>query len=88
MKSLSISHEELSSEIDLLNSALSGKPDMVPAGYKTVSQLANQWGLSYSHCSRRLREGVIAGIVSVKKFRVHNGQRGLYPVPHYRLNIK
>lgn len=71
-----------------LQEALSGEPDKVPNYYKTVSQLAGQWGLSYSHCSRRLREGVSAGLVSVKKFRVHNGQRGLYPVPHYKLNIK
>jgi DNA-binding Lrp family transcriptional regulator len=52
-------------------------------GWSSARQLAKEWGVSVAHASRRLRDGVEAGAIERRAFRVTTG-RGLYPVPHYR----
>lgn len=63
-------------------------PDIVPPGYHTANDLADKLGKNRNSINRQLGELVKAGRAEVKKFRVMNGQRGLYPTPHYRLVAK
>jgi hypothetical protein len=60
-------------------------PDEVPPGWFTAAQLSEKVGMSYDWAGRRVGALVKAGKVEVKKFRIPSGQRGIYPVAHYRL---
>jgi hypothetical protein len=60
-------------------------PDKVPPGWLTAVELADLLGKNRDSISRSISVGVRAGRIEMKKFRVVNGQRGLYPTPHYRL---
>ena len=60
-------------------------PDEVPPGWFTAAQLSEKVGMSYDWAGRRVSALVKAGRVEVKKFRVQSGQRGIYPIAHYRL---
>lgn len=68
--------------------ATQGQPDTVPAGWLTAVQLAAKLGKNRDSLSRSLSQSVREGRVEMKRFRVVNGQRGLYPTPHYRLLAK
>ena len=70
--------------LDQIKAAISGKPDVVPKGFKTAVQWAKEWGMSPSTAARTLSKGVRAGLVKVLKLRAETG-RGIFPVPHYGL---
>lgn len=61
------------------------EPDVVPAGWLTTVQLGQKLGKNRSTVAALLFAACRAGRVEVKNFRVPSGQRGVYPVPHYRL---
>lgn len=61
------------------------EPDVVPAGWLTAVQLGQMLGKDRSTVTALLSAACRAGRAEVKKFRVPSGQRGIYPVPHYRL---
>ena len=67
-----------------LRDAVKGCTDVVPEGWKTVQQLADEWQFSVSHTSRLITMGVRKGLIEVKRFRITNGNRGVFPVQHYR----
>jgi len=67
-----------------LRDALKGHQEEVPDGWKTVQQLADEWQFSVSHTSRLITMGVRKGLIEVKRFRITNGNRGVFPVQHYR----
>lgn len=67
-----------------LRDALKGREDVVPEGWKTVHQLADEWQFSVSHTSRLITMGVRKGFVEARRFRIINGNRGVFPVQHYR----
>lgn len=68
----------------LIRNAVGNKPETVPPGWRTARDLAEQWGIQIGQTLKHLREGMAAGVIEFRKFRVENGQRGVYPVPHYR----
>ncbi len=74
--------------LSLLQKALSGQPDAIPKGFKTAQQWADKWNIPLSSTEKKLRQASRRGLVEVKKIRIDNGLRGLYPVPHYKLNLK
>lgn len=61
------------------------EPDVVPAGWLTAVQLGQMLGKDRSTVTALLSAACRAGRAEVKKFRVPSGQRGIYPVPHYKL---
>lgn len=58
--------------------------DEVPAGWFTVSQLADQIGKSICITSEKVRKMMKNGLVERKDFTIQLEQRAR-PVPHYRL---
>jgi hypothetical protein len=67
-----------------LRDALKCRHEEVPDGWKTVHQLAEEWGFSVSHASRLITMGVRKGLIECRRFRITNGNRGVFPVQHYR----
>lgn len=61
------------------------EPDSVPPGWLTAIELGKLLGKDRSTVTALLSAACRAGRAEVKKFRVPSGQRGIYPVPHYRL---
>lgn len=61
-----------------------GIPESVPAGFLTVSQLAQLWKKTPNTTLVTLKK--MGNRVEIKKFTVRTGtRRGVYPVDHYRL---
>lgn len=58
--------------------------DAVPAGYKTASQWAKVFGLGPARTTILLRQGVENRVMTSRVFRIVNGNRGIYPVLHYK----
>lgn len=65
-------------------SAPSVAPELVPAGWFTVAQLAEKFNRSICNTSERVRRRVAAGKVEKKMFRIQLAKK-VRPVPHYRL---
>lgn len=61
------------------------EPDTVPPGWMTAAALGKLLSKNVSTITGLLQTAIKEGRAEVKKFRVPAGQRGLYPVPHYRL---
>jgi len=59
--------------------------DVVPPGWFTPAQLAEKLGMTSERMKRRITELMKLGKCETQKFRVSNGGRGVYPLPHYRL---
>jgi hypothetical protein len=59
--------------------------DEVPPGWFTRAQISESLGKNRSTVARRMQDAVIEGRAEVKIFRIASGQRGIYPVPHYRI---
>jgi predicted transcriptional regulator len=68
----------------VLSMASARTPDVVPAGYKTIDQLAAETGASITTTRTRIRAAVKAGAVECQKFNVQSGQK-TYPTSHYRI---
>ena len=66
-----------------LKDAIACQPEQVPKGWKTMAQLASEWGTSVSHAIRLIRKGIDLGTVEQRRFRIQNGRRGVYPTWHY-----
>lgn len=66
-----------------LKEAIACQPETVPKGWKTMTQLAAEWGTSVSHAIRLIRKGIDIGTIEQRKFRIQNGRRGVYPTWHY-----
>ena len=74
--------------LEMLQNALAGQPDKIPSGFKTKYQWAEEWNVKPKRALEKITAGIRAGLVERKKFRIINGALGLYPVPHYKLNLK
>lgn len=69
-----------------LQRELNGEPDVVPAGWMTTEQWSVECGNKSVQATRRtIQAAVKAGRMESQKFRIQNGERGLYPAPHYRI---
>jgi hypothetical protein len=60
-------------------------PDKVPPGWHTAVQLSEMLGKNRDSINRNISAGLRSGRIEMQKFRIPNGQRGLYPTPHYKL---
>jgi hypothetical protein len=60
-------------------------PDKVPPGWHTAVQLSEMLGKNRDSINRNISAGLRSARIEMQKFRIPNGQRGLYPTPHYRL---
>ena len=74
--------------LDTLREAASSNVDKVPDGWKTVTQIANEAGMSISRVRAIVSELVNKKKVLYKRFRVASDRRGPYPVWHYLLKDK
>lgn len=61
------------------------QPDKIPEGWFTVNDIAKATNVSNTTASRHARLLVANGKAERKSFRLRNGERGVYPVPHFRL---
>jgi len=59
--------------------------DVVPPGWFTPAQLADKLGMTPDRMKRQITELMRLDKCETKKFRIENGGRGVYPLPHYRL---
>jgi len=59
--------------------------DTVPPGWFTRAEISESLGKNRSTVARRMQDAVIEGRAEVKIFRIASGQRGIYPVPHYKI---
>ena len=59
--------------------------DVVAPGWFTPAQLADKLGMTPDRMKRQITELMRLGKCETKKFRINNGGRGVYPLPHYRL---
>jgi hypothetical protein len=60
------------------------KPDKVPLGWYTRSELEREWNLSRDYAGRLIKDAIFDGRCEVQKFSVLTDMRGIYPTPHYR----
>jgi hypothetical protein len=58
--------------------------DKIPAGWLTCAELADKLGKTKDTVSGQLSVAVRAGRAEMQKYRVMTN-RGVYPIPHYRL---
>jgi hypothetical protein len=61
------------------------KFDEVPPGWFTRAQISDSLGKTRSTIARRMHDALREGRAEVKVFRIASGQRGIYPVPHYKI---
>lgn len=73
--------KEFGQELGKYNPA---QAETVPAGWYTMSELADEIGISYSNARRRISFMLKEGRVEKKVFRIML-ERQVRPVPHYRL---
>lgn len=59
--------------------------DEVPPGWFTRAEISDRLGKTRSTIARRMQDALRSGRAEVKTFHIASGQRGIYPVPHYRL---
>jgi hypothetical protein len=59
--------------------------DEVPPGWFTRAEISDRLGKNRSTIARRMQDALREGRAEVKVFRIASGQRGIYPVPHYRI---
>jgi len=57
----------------------------VPPGWFTRAQISESLGKTRSTIARQMQDAVLTGRAEVKIFRIASGQRGIYPVPHYKI---
>ena len=67
-----------------LRDELKGREETIPDGWKKSTQFAEDWGFSMSHTNRLITMGVKKGLIEVRRFRISNGSRGIFPINHYR----
>lgn len=66
-----------------LSDAIAGKPDVVPKGYKTTQQWANEWGISRPHANKLICAGVSQGIMGKKTLRTRRDDGRVIGTLHY-----
>jgi len=59
--------------------------DTVPPGWFTRAQISESLGKNRSTIARKMQDAVLTGRAEVRIFRIASGQRGIYPVPHYKI---
>ena len=68
----------------VLSAASTRTPDVVPKGFKTIDQIAEETGSSITTTRKNVRAAVKAGAVECQRFNIGAGQK-IYPTTHYRI---
>ena len=74
----------MSEWMELLDSTMTTKPDVVPDGFYTSGQLCEMLGKSQAQTFKRIRFLMDEGRIERKKFRI-NCQKYIRCVGHYRI---
>lgn len=69
----------------LLGRMRDGGVDTVPAGWKTVTQLAMEWQISVPTARHHLKRLLAAELVEDRSYRIPSGNMAVASVQHYRL---
>jgi predicted transcriptional regulator len=59
-------------------------PDIVPAGFATIEQIAEETGKSVTTSRQSMKAAIKSGVVEAQKFLVAVGHK-TYPTTHYRI---
>jgi predicted transcriptional regulator len=70
--------------LTVLAQANAKTPDVVPPGYSTIEQIAEETGKSVTTSRQNMKAALKAGVVESKKFLVAVGLK-TYPTTHYRI---
>lgn len=70
--------------LTILSAANAKTPDVVPAGFSTIEQIAEETGKSITTSRQQMKAAIKAGVVESKKFLVSVGHK-TYPTTHYRI---
>jgi hypothetical protein len=62
-------------------------PDVVPVGFDTIEQIAEETGKSVTTTRQDMKAAIKSGAVESKKFLVSVGHK-TYPTTHYRIVVK
>ena len=68
-----------------LRLAIANQPECVPSDWKTASQWSDEWNLTANAAGIILCRSTKLGVMECRKFRIMSGNRGVYPIQHYRL---
>lgn len=53
-----------------------------PKGFKTTQQWADEWGMSFAHAQRFIRDGVKLKLLVKRDYRINSGG-SRRKIPHY-----
>jgi hypothetical protein len=68
----------------VLTAANARTPDVLPPGFGTIEQIAEQTGKSITTTRKEMKAAIKAGVVEHQKFNVGTAQK-TYPTTHYRI---
>jgi len=69
----------------LLGKMRDGGVEAVPTGWRTVAELATEWGISSSTARYHLTRLVAAGLAEMRIYRVRSGRMATADIHHYRI---
>ena len=69
----------------LLGKMRDGGVEPVPEGWRTVAQLAAEWGISISTARYHLTRLVAAGLAECHMYRIQFGRTATADIHHYRI---
>ena len=84
MKTKPIPEKTAINWLAVLSAANAKTPDIVPAGFATIEQIAEETGKSITTTRQSMKAAIKAGVVESKKFLLAVGQK-TYPTTHYRI---
>jgi len=84
MKKTTIPSKTPNDWLAVLSAASKGVPDVVPPGYQTLAQIAQETGKSVTRARECVKAALKAGVVEAAKFSIDTGDK-LYPATHYRI---
>lgn len=84
MKKTTIHEKTTQDWLAVLTAANARTPDVVPPGYGTIEQIAEETGKSITTIRKEIKAAIKAGVVEHQKFNVGTAQK-TYPTSHYRI---
>ena len=84
MKTKPIPEKTAINWLAVLSAANAKTPDIVPAGFSTIEQIAEETGKSITTTRKDMKAALRAGTVEQQKFNVQSGEKP-YPTNHYRI---
>lgn len=69
----------------LLTKMRDGGIEQVPAGWRTVAELATEWQITQPTARYHVTRLVAAGMMEMREFRIGSGNLAVQSIRHYRL---